>query len=130
MVEENGEEKEEGIMRQKKEPLRKKQEEKETFIKKFFPSCNNSPGGTFRLRGEDRNNKNSTECVAMEKIQRRKSGTTLPTLEFNLSNEKVKIGSDGGHSIDTAIKLFGETGRTKKADLEKEGISGNRGYLG
>ena len=41
-------EKEEEIRRQKKETLRKKQEEKETFTKKFFPSCNNSPGGTFR----------------------------------------------------------------------------------
>ena len=27
----------------------KKRKEKESFIRKFFPSCKNSPGGTFRL---------------------------------------------------------------------------------
>ena len=31
---------------------------------------------------------------------------------------------------ETWVKLFGGGGRTKKADLEKEGISANRGYLG
>ena len=29
--------------------MEKKRKEKETFIKKFFPTCSNSPGGTQRL---------------------------------------------------------------------------------
>ena len=37
------------------------QKVKESFISKFFPGCDNSPSGTFRLRGGDRN-LNYTEC--------------------------------------------------------------------
>ena len=120
-------EKEESFRRQKKEKLKKKQEQKETFIKKFFPGCNNSPGGTFRLRGGDRNI-NSTECVAMGKIWSEESRTTLNPLKFNFTRGESKIGV--GYQRTQLSDFLAGTEWTKKANMEKDKISGSRNYLG
>ena len=48
----------------KKENERKKKE-KEDFVKKFFPSCSNSPGGTKYLHGSKE--KHSPETWTWEK---------------------------------------------------------------
>ena len=119
-------EKDESIRRQKNEKLRKKQEEKETFIKTFFPSCNNSPGGTFRLRGGDRNI-NSTECVAMGKILSKETRTTLNPIKFDFKRGESDIGVEEKTQLSD---FLAGTKWTKKADMEKDKISASRNYLG
>ena len=47
------------------EEKKKNQKQKEEFIKKFFPSCGNSPGGTLRLYGKE--TPNPARNVAMGK---------------------------------------------------------------
>ena len=106
-------EKAESIRRQKKEELRKKQEEKETFIKKFFPSCYNSPGGTFRLRGGDRN---STERVAIGKIRKEEFRTTLNPIKFDFKKGESEIGVERKTQLSD---FLAGTKWTKKADMEK-----------
>ena len=124
-------EKDENRRRQKKEELRKKQEEKKMFVKKFFPRCDNSPGGTLRLRGGDRNT-NSTEGVAMGKILSEESCTTSNLLRFNLQEGEKKSGSGRGHPRSQLSDLFGgnQVDRDKETDMEKDKFSANRNYLG
>jgi hypothetical protein len=46
--------KEEEFRRKKREENRRKEEGKKKFLKKFFPNCDNSPGGKVYLRGVPR----------------------------------------------------------------------------
>jgi hypothetical protein len=123
--------KEEDIRRKKLEENRRRKEEKEGFVRKFFPSCSNSPGGTFRLRREGQNI-NSTGSVAVGKNSDsiHTTSTTLPFMKNYVLQEKVISDSGRGDLTKPVIKLFGGTGWTQRADMEKAGICASESDLG
>ena len=90
----------------------KKRKDKESFIRKFFPSCKNSPGGTFRLNAIRLCNPTSKE--AMGKSER--NPEQLSPSKMNHFNQKqggkLKLAGEIKKS-EPVIKLFGGSPQTK-----------------
>ena len=93
------------------EEKEKKRKDKESFVRKFFPSCENSPGGTLRLNAVRRNI--PAEHEAMRKIE----GNLEHLSPSRMTNFNDKQG--GLIKSEPVIKLFGGSSRTRIADMEK-----------
>ena len=102
----------------KKENERKKKE-KEDFVKKFFPSCSNSPGGTKYLHGSKE--KHSSRNMDVGKIDWNLISENSEILENNLFTQKKVKTLDLNSSDESAIKTFVTLGRNEIADMEKGG---------
>ena len=92
-----------------------------SLVRKFFPSCENSPGGTLRLNAVITNN--PAEQEAMIKSE----GNLNQLSPSRMINFNVKQG--GLIKSEPVIKLFGGSSRTKLADMKK-GISASSDDLG
>ena len=102
----------------KKENERKKKE-KEDFVKKFFPSCSNSPGGTKYLHGSKE--KHSSRNMDVGKIDWNLISENSEILENNIFTQKKVKTLDLNSSDESAIKTFVTLGRNEIADMEKGG---------
>ena len=103
----------------RKQEKEKKKKEKEEFVKKFFPSCTNSPGGTNYLFGS--REKCSSRKGAVDKREWNLTSENSDILENNVFMQKKVKALDFNSSDESAIKTFVTSGRNEKADMEKGG---------
>ena len=124
--------KEEKKRKLKQQEREKKKREKEEFVKKFFPSCEDSPGGTTRLLGGAATN--TARSVAMGKIRNGNLTENPQHLStFNFDNYFLGAGvtkKARGHSEEPVIGFVGSANWTESADMVKVEFSGSKDDLG
>ena len=83
----------------------KVREKKENFVKKFFPTCANSPGGRQYITGVSPTRKRAMEKIQNDEDIRTSAKTKLSNnIHFGLGQTKVKK--------EPVIRLFGSTDET------------------
>ena len=120
--------KEEDRRKKTKEEHVKKRKEKEDFVRKFFPSCSNSPGGTLHLRKRD--SANSTGQVAVGKMcESLTTNSIFKKQDFERKKMKVNS-SEIISSTKPVIRFFATPEGAQTADMRNGEISESRTYLG
>ena len=92
-----------------------KRKEKENFVKKFFPSCVSSPGGTQNLVANKPTDVTSAEGRGVGKRMARSSGIlAAKTFNFNFTNDLRTDTLNTKKELDmqTSFGLFGGTDET------------------
>ena len=104
-------EKENAIREEKRNKLEMKRKEKENFVKKFFPSCVSSPGGTQNLVANKPTDVTSAEGRGVGKVMAWSSGI-LSTKTVNFTNNSLTDTHNTKKELDmqTSLVLFGGTG--------------------
>ena len=119
----------------KQQERERNKREKEEFMRKFFPSCENSPGGTTRLLG--RGGGTGTNTARNEAMGKMRDGnlkeSPQPSSILNFDNYFLGSGVNRkarGHFEEPVIGFVGSSNWTESADMRKVDTSGSKDDLG